>query len=229
MISQVQQPSLGAFTLAHIPPVLGIPHPAVATRDVALYVPFRNALSSPNQIIGLQTLMWHLMSRRIQDQQQNPVSASRTASYGDNRHAYFKTLTPILARYLSLKTLVPHWIFTARSPLNGSLQCLTVTGRRPFHPARSPGATFRSCCFLSFCSTTLFILSVTLTIRSLNCHLNTTIPSIHHTCIICLFSFHLCNILIAPTIIVVSPWISCYFRVRIVPCTMPLNAGTHCC
>ncbi|KIM75408.1 hypothetical protein PILCRDRAFT_79081 [Piloderma croceum F 1598] len=59
--------------------VLGIPHPAVATRDVALYVPFRNALSSPNQIIGLQTLMWHLMSRRIQDQQQNPLENARAA------------------------------------------------------------------------------------------------------------------------------------------------------
>jgi RNA exonuclease 4 len=68
--------------------VLGIPHPAVATRDVALYVPFRNALSSPNQIIGLQTLMWHLMSRRIQDQQQNPVSTSRTARNGVHRHTH---------------------------------------------------------------------------------------------------------------------------------------------
>ena len=128
--------------------------------------------------------MWHLMSRRIQDQQQNPVSASRTASYRDNRHTYFKTLTPILARYLSLKMLVPHWIFTARSPLNGSLQYLTVIGRRPFPPARSPGATFRkpnSCCFLSFCSASLFILFVTLTIQSVSffelCHLNTIIPS----------------------------------------------------
>ncbi|GBE77778.1 ribonuclease H-like protein [Sparassis crispa] len=32
--------------------VLGIPHPAVATRDVALYQPFRNALRSPNQVDG---------------------------------------------------------------------------------------------------------------------------------------------------------------------------------
>ncbi|KAI0375266.1 hypothetical protein BV20DRAFT_960367 [Pilatotrama ljubarskyi] len=47
--------------------VLGIPHPAVATRDVALYQPFRNALRSPNQVIGLQTLMWHLMRRRVQE------------------------------------------------------------------------------------------------------------------------------------------------------------------
>ncbi|KAI9060564.1 hypothetical protein FKP32DRAFT_1577974 [Trametes sanguinea] len=47
--------------------VLGIPHPAVATRDVALYQPFRNALRSTSQIIGLQTLMWHLMRRRVQE------------------------------------------------------------------------------------------------------------------------------------------------------------------
>lgn len=56
-------------------PVLGIPHPAVATRDVALYQPFRNALRSPNQVIGLQTLMWHLMCRRCQDGQLHPVSS----------------------------------------------------------------------------------------------------------------------------------------------------------
>ncbi|KAI0673399.1 hypothetical protein C8Q78DRAFT_969183 [Trametes maxima] len=46
--------------------VLGIPHPAVATRDVALYQPFRNALKA-NQALGLQTLMWHLMRRRVQE------------------------------------------------------------------------------------------------------------------------------------------------------------------
>ncbi|KII93892.1 hypothetical protein PLICRDRAFT_171594 [Plicaturopsis crispa FD-325 SS-3] len=59
--------------------VLGIPHPAVATRDVALYQPFRNSLRSPNQIIGLQTLMWHLMCRRIQDDTQNPLETARAA------------------------------------------------------------------------------------------------------------------------------------------------------
>ncbi|KZT75107.1 hypothetical protein DAEQUDRAFT_748210 [Daedalea quercina L-15889] len=48
--------------------VLGLPHPAVNTRDVALYQPFKNALrGSTNQVIGLQTLMWHLMRRRVQD------------------------------------------------------------------------------------------------------------------------------------------------------------------
>ncbi|KAI0788673.1 ribonuclease H-like domain-containing protein [Abortiporus biennis] len=47
--------------------VIGIPHPAVATRDVALYQPFRNSLRSPNKIVGLPTLMWQLMRRRCSD------------------------------------------------------------------------------------------------------------------------------------------------------------------
>lgn len=29
-------------------------------------MPFRNAVQSPNQVVGLQTLVWHLMQRRIQ-------------------------------------------------------------------------------------------------------------------------------------------------------------------
>ncbi|KAH7883513.1 hypothetical protein F5I97DRAFT_1813689 [Phlebopus sp. FC_14] len=66
-------------SLWHDLSVLGIPHPAVATRDVALYQPFRNALRSPNQIIGLQTLMWHLMYRRCQDGHLHPVENARAA------------------------------------------------------------------------------------------------------------------------------------------------------
>lgn len=53
--------------------VLGIPHPAVNTRDVALYQPFRNALKTPNQLVRLPTLTFHLMGRRCQEGQQNPV------------------------------------------------------------------------------------------------------------------------------------------------------------
>ncbi|KAJ3572515.1 hypothetical protein NP233_g3029 [Leucocoprinus birnbaumii] len=45
--------------------VLGIPHPAVDTRDVALYMPFRNGLKA-QQMVGLPTLMWNLMTREIQ-------------------------------------------------------------------------------------------------------------------------------------------------------------------
>ncbi|KAJ7492697.1 hypothetical protein FB451DRAFT_545085 [Mycena latifolia] len=59
--------------------VLGIPHPAVCTRDVALYQPFRNALRSPNQIIGLQTLLWQLMGRRCQEGLIDPAENARAA------------------------------------------------------------------------------------------------------------------------------------------------------
>ncbi|KAI0313506.1 hypothetical protein OF83DRAFT_527583 [Amylostereum chailletii] len=59
--------------------VLGIPHPAVNTRDVALYQPFRNALHSPNQIVGLQTLTWRLMRRRCQEGLINPLENARAA------------------------------------------------------------------------------------------------------------------------------------------------------
>ncbi|RDB29269.1 RNA exonuclease 4 [Hypsizygus marmoreus] len=59
--------------------VLGIPHPAVYTRDVALYQPFRNALRSPHQVIGLQTLAWQLMCRRCQEGQHHPVENARVA------------------------------------------------------------------------------------------------------------------------------------------------------
>lgn len=51
--------------------VLGIPHSAVATRDVALYMPFKNAIRLPNA--GLQTLAWQLMRRRCQDGHLHPV------------------------------------------------------------------------------------------------------------------------------------------------------------
>ncbi|KAH9982554.1 hypothetical protein BGW80DRAFT_1433895 [Lactifluus volemus] len=59
--------------------VLGIPHPAVNTRDVALYQPFRNALRSPSQLVRLPTLTFHLMGRRCQEGQQNPLENGRAA------------------------------------------------------------------------------------------------------------------------------------------------------
>ncbi|KAG8974537.1 hypothetical protein FRC05_007169 [Tulasnella sp. 425] len=48
--------------------VLGISHPTVDTRDVGLYLPFRSALTTPNDVSGLPTLMWHLMRRKIREQ-----------------------------------------------------------------------------------------------------------------------------------------------------------------
>ncbi|KAJ7244719.1 hypothetical protein B0H12DRAFT_797942 [Mycena haematopus] len=59
--------------------VLGIPHPAVATRDVALYQPFRNALRSPQQVVGLQTLCWQFMRRRCQEGLIDPSENARAA------------------------------------------------------------------------------------------------------------------------------------------------------
>ncbi|KAJ1310232.1 hypothetical protein OPQ81_006974 [Rhizoctonia solani] len=59
--------------------VLGVSHPACDTRDVGLYLPFRNALKTPNQVIGLQTLVWQLMRRKIQEHHHNPVENARAA------------------------------------------------------------------------------------------------------------------------------------------------------
>lgn len=53
--------------------VLGMSHPAVNTRDVGLYQPFRNALRSPNSIIRLPTLAWTLLHRRCSEGLLNPV------------------------------------------------------------------------------------------------------------------------------------------------------------
>ncbi|PCH33878.1 hypothetical protein WOLCODRAFT_63710 [Wolfiporia cocos MD-104 SS10] len=66
-------------SLWHDLSVLGIPHPAVATRDAALYQPFRNALHMQNQIIRLQTLMWHLMRRRVQEGHIDALENARAA------------------------------------------------------------------------------------------------------------------------------------------------------
>ncbi|KAI0094056.1 hypothetical protein BDY19DRAFT_982822 [Irpex rosettiformis] len=66
------------YTLWNDLSVLGIPHPAVATRDVALYRPFRTALQM-NQVIGLPTLMWRLMRRRVQEGALDSVENARAA------------------------------------------------------------------------------------------------------------------------------------------------------
>ena len=84
--------------------VLGLPHPAVATRDVALYRPFRNTLRSPNHVIGLQTLMWHFMNRQVQKDHVVPVSyillsnQSRIRSVGTD-FPFFRYI-PIIFQYI---------------------------------------------------------------------------------------------------------------------------------
>ncbi|KAG8852104.1 hypothetical protein FRB96_008905 [Tulasnella sp. 330] len=59
--------------------VLGLSHPAGETRDVALYLPFRNTLDRPNDLIGLESLIWLLMRRKIQAEYQDPLENARAA------------------------------------------------------------------------------------------------------------------------------------------------------
>lgn len=59
--------------IAGAPQVLGLSHPTIDTRDVSLFLPFRVALRRPNEILGLQTLMWLLMRRRVQETIVDPV------------------------------------------------------------------------------------------------------------------------------------------------------------
>lgn len=54
--------------------VLGLAHPNSDVRDVALFVPFRNALDSLNHIVRLPTMVWILMGRRMGEGLHSPVS-----------------------------------------------------------------------------------------------------------------------------------------------------------
>ena len=67
-------PSSFFFPSPHANPrlVLGLPYPAVL-----LYRPFRNALRSNDRLIGLQTLMWHLVNLRVQNGRIVPVRCIR--------------------------------------------------------------------------------------------------------------------------------------------------------
>ena len=134
--------------------VLGIPHPAVATRDVALYQPFRNALRSPNQVIGLQTLMWHLMCRRCQDGHIHPVRSFdiRPARTVILRSLWSQNYSTVSSPFLRLRMHGRRLIYTARSPRSGSRRSHWATGRPVFLQAPSRGAT---CDFTSFWSSCL--------------------------------------------------------------------------
>jgi hypothetical protein len=117
--------------------VLGIPHPAVNTRDVGLYQPFRNALRSSNQLVRLPTLTFHLMGRRCQEGQQNPV---RYTTNGERADTYVCILD-VVAAPTSWKMHARQWTFTAHTPTNGRMQFVKASGRRPFPPARFRAAT----------------------------------------------------------------------------------------
>ncbi|KAH7104307.1 hypothetical protein BKA62DRAFT_694239 [Auriculariales sp. MPI-PUGE-AT-0066] len=58
--------------------VLGIVHPAVSTRDVALYLPFRNTLRQPNRLFELSELVQGLMLRSLSEIEE-PIESARAA------------------------------------------------------------------------------------------------------------------------------------------------------
>ncbi|KAJ7783119.1 hypothetical protein B0H16DRAFT_1671227 [Mycena metata] len=59
--------------------VLGVTHPAVFTRDVGLYQPFRNAIDSRMKTLGLRRMCWELMGRRCQEGFINPTENARVS------------------------------------------------------------------------------------------------------------------------------------------------------
>ncbi|KAF7308350.1 RNA exonuclease 4 [Mycena chlorophos] len=73
-----EQLSVPSFAQA-VYPVLGFKHPAVETRDVALYLPFRKALKSPNMILGIRTLCYRLMGRSLHDCYIDPVESAHAS------------------------------------------------------------------------------------------------------------------------------------------------------
>ncbi|KAH7104316.1 hypothetical protein BKA62DRAFT_827873 [Auriculariales sp. MPI-PUGE-AT-0066] len=58
--------------------VLGIAHPALSTRDVALYLPFRNTLRQPNHLFELAELLQGLMLRSLSPIEE-PIEYARAA------------------------------------------------------------------------------------------------------------------------------------------------------
>ncbi|KAG8936344.1 hypothetical protein FRC03_000132 [Tulasnella sp. 419] len=58
--------------------VLGLSHQAIDTRDVGLFLPFRNALGAQD-MVSLVKLVEQLMRRTIQAGYQNPVEDARAA------------------------------------------------------------------------------------------------------------------------------------------------------
>ena len=118
-------------------PVIGISHPAVATRDVGLYQPFRNALSkhirSASQILGLHTLMWLLMCRRVQETHICPVrpfpppEPSGTALFIHSLHSSRTPGRPLIS--------------TVPAPTTGRTPSPRANGPRSSRPVVFPGAT----------------------------------------------------------------------------------------
>ncbi|KAH9947678.1 hypothetical protein B0H21DRAFT_737576 [Amylocystis lapponica] len=68
------------YALWHFLSVMGLQHPAIDTRDIALFMPFRRTLKSkPNVMLSLATLVGKFMGRKIGQRGDVPVEQARAA------------------------------------------------------------------------------------------------------------------------------------------------------
>ncbi|KAJ7937550.1 hypothetical protein B0H13DRAFT_1588483 [Mycena leptocephala] len=77
--NMIREKIIVGYKLWDDPSVLGTPHPARATRDVALYLPSINAMNDLGKRISLANLIWHLMRRRCQEGRIDPIENARAA------------------------------------------------------------------------------------------------------------------------------------------------------
>jgi hypothetical protein len=122
--------------------VLGIPHPAVNTRDVALYQPFRNALKLPNQSVRLPTLTFHFMGRRGQEGQQNPVRLLYILRLRPSAQSLSSSHLTFFAP-TSRKMRARQWTYTILTPMSGKPRYTMASGLLPFRQAVFPAVTSR--------------------------------------------------------------------------------------
>lgn len=78
VMSLIQEKILIGYALWHFFSVLGIAHPALDTRDVAIFLPFRRSLRC-RQILPLPILVNRLMGRNIGLGYEHPVENARAA------------------------------------------------------------------------------------------------------------------------------------------------------
>lgn len=125
--------------------VLGIPHPAVATRDVGLYQPFRNALRS-TQVVGLPTLMWQLMRRRVQESKQCCVCPNSIIAFLFTSLDTDLLFPGSIDQSHSSKMRVLRWTCIDPTRLSGKRLYRPVTGLPTCLQARSRVAICDACC-----------------------------------------------------------------------------------
>lgn len=106
------------------------------TRDLALFLPFRAALGTPNQVIGLPTLVWHFMRRKMtMDTDSSEISRAAMDLYRSHQkdwegmHHSFH----VLLEWNSLTNV--------HVPRRPQLVSRAVNGLVHYHPPHTPAAS----------------------------------------------------------------------------------------